>query len=105
MDERRHPLHHTLFHVSRLTSNPLPLIIEMNFQNDDYFSFLSPHLWTELPQYELDWSISDPLLGAAVIPSYTHLPQAAEIPLELPQTFWVSRILRDQEMVGDLTGP
>jgi hypothetical protein len=57
----------------------------MDFQNDDYFSFLSP--WLEPSQYHWDWPISNPLVGETAASSYTHLPQASEVP-------------RDREVVG-----
>lgn len=63
----------------------------MNFHNDfDHFPFIPLYPWVEL-QYHWDWTTSDLLAGEAATPSYAHLPQAAEIPL-------------DQETVG-LPGP
>jgi len=74
----------------------------MDFQNYFDHSFLFPFPWMEQPQYHWDWdsTISDPPTGAPATPSYTHPPQAAGLPPELPQTSQASQIPRGQEMVG-----
>lgn len=69
----------------------------MDHQADaDNSTILPPYLWME----PWDWSVPDPLAETAATPTYAHLPQAAEIPPELPQIPWDSQAPRDQEIVG-----